>query len=138
MVRGGGRRWGAGGHLGLKGTVTLSLSHRGTRLNTSYFTTKTGCGLHTNEPIIGGFYHSIPSWFNLPNKQSLFPCLHVGWSLASRAPCAPMSMHLLFPHPCSETYSTFCPLISSLHVYLCFLEVSLLLLSPTHFLLLPL
>lgn len=68
---------GVGGHLGLKGTVTLSLSSRGARLNTSYFTTKTGCGVHTNEPIIGGFYHSIPSLFNLPNKHSLFPCVHV-------------------------------------------------------------
>lgn len=67
--------WRWGGHLGLKGTVTLSLSSRGVRLNTSHFTTKTGCSVHTNKPIIGGFYCSVPPRFNLPNKHSLFPCV---------------------------------------------------------------
>lgn len=129
---------GDGEHLGLKGTVTLSLSRRGARLSTSYLTTKTGCGVHTNEPIIGGFYHSIPSWFNLPNKHSLFPCVHVGLSLASRARYAPMGTHVRFPHQCSIPHSTSCPRVASLHIYLCFLKVSLLLLSSTHFLLLPL
>lgn len=85
-----------------------------------------------------GFYHSIPSWFNLPHKHSLFPCVRVGWSLASRARCTPMGTHNHFPHPYTAPYSTACPRISSLDVYLCFLEVSLLLLSSIHLLLLPL
>lgn len=115
-----------GGHLGLKGTVTLSLSSRGARLNTSYFTTKTGCGVHTNEPIIGGFYHSIPSRFNLPNKHSLFPCVRVAPRLRE---CGARSfltsvlctvLNLLLPK--SHLSSSSCA----------FLEVSLLLLSSTH------
>lgn len=125
---------GDGGHLGLKGTVTLSLSRRGARLNTSYSTTKTGCGVHTNEPIIGGFYHSIPSWFNLPNKHSLFPCVRVGWSVASRAWACTSVSHIRALHLIQ-------PFASEAHLFTsacAFLEVSLRLLSSTHFLLLPL
>lgn len=43
--------WGAG----VSRVVIRSLRSTGARLNTSYFNTKEGCDVHTNEPIIGGF-----------------------------------------------------------------------------------
>lgn len=44
-----------GGVAGFCRVVALSLRGRGARLNTSYFNTKRGCDVHTNEPIIEGF-----------------------------------------------------------------------------------
>lgn len=63
--------------------VTLSLRSKVARLNTSYSNTKSGCDVHTNEPIIGGFVtqflHSfiwrkekIPSWCPMYVYHSCF------------------------------------------------------------------
>lgn len=41
--------------LGVSRVVVHSLRSAGARLNTSYFNTKEGCDVHTNEAIIGGF-----------------------------------------------------------------------------------